>query len=166
MKKLLSLTLLFITTHSFSQTDHNGNPVFNSVSTTEENIKDFQLISHYYTLKTNIKNKYSSVYISDNPTLDEIESAAINLPSDFFLITKNQAMLNMVLIQNLPNRYYFVIKTSTGKQTQFPCSINGDISENRANEIIKENFEPISKIKGNKLYFNNHKLTIISDKEI
>lgn len=166
MNKILTLIFLLIATNCFSQTDDNGNPVFNSVTTKEETIKDFQLSSNYYTLKTNIENKNSSVYISDSPTLKEIENASVNLPSDFFLITKNQGMLNLVMLQNYPKRQFFVINPETGKQNQYPCSIKGDITENRANEIIKEKYDPKAKIKGNKLIFNNNKLTIISTEEI
>ena len=129
-------------------------------------VKDFQFISNYYTLKTNIENKNSSVYISDNPTLEDIENASLKLPSDFFLITKSQGMLNLVLLQNFPTRQFFVINPETGKQNQFPCSIKGDITENRAKEIIKENYDAKAKIKGNKLVFNNKKFTIISTEEI
>lgn len=166
MNKIFTFLFLIITSQVLSQTDYNGNPVFNSISTNEETIEDFQLISNYYTLINNIENKNSSVYISNKPTLDEIENAAINLPSDFFIITKEQKTLNMVLILNKPTRQFFVINPTTGKQKQFPCTIKGDITENRANEIIKEKFDPISKIKGSNLYFNNKKLAIISNKKI
>lgn len=166
MTKILAIVLLFIAIQGIAQTDKNGNPVFNSVSTNEETIKDFKLISNYYTLKNNIENKTSSVYISGNPTLAEIENAAINLPSDFFLITKNQAIISMVMIQNIPTRQFLVINPMTGLQKQFTCSLKGDITENRANEIIKEGFDPAAKIKGDKLYFNNKKLTIIENQEI
>lgn len=166
MNKGLTLIFLLFATTIFSQTDKNGNPVFNSISTREETINDFQLISNYYTLKTNIENKNSSVYISDNPTLQEIENASLKLPSDFFLITKKQGMLNLVLLQNYPTRQFFVINPETGKESEYPCSIKGEITENRANEIIKENYDKKAKIKGNKLIFNNKKFTIISTKEI
>lgn len=166
MTKILGIALLFIAIQGIAQTDKNGNPVFNSVSTNEETIKDFKLISNYYTLKNNIENKSSSVYISGNPTLAEIENAAINLPSDFFLVTKNQAIISMVMIQNIPTRQFLVINPITGLQKQFNCSLKGDITENRANEIIKEGFDPAAKIKGDKLYFNNKKLTIIENQEI
>lgn len=166
MNKILTLIFILIATTSFSQTDKNGNPVFNSITTKEEMVKDFQFISNYYTLKTNIENKNSSVYISDNPTLEDIENASLKLPSDFFLITKSQGMLNLVLLQNFPTRQFFVINPETGKQNQFPCSIKGDITENRAKEIIKENYDAKAKIKGNKLVFNNKKFTIISTEEI
>src|SRR5687767_6929437 len=104
MKILLSVFLFFLATISYSQTDHNGNPVFNSVSKSEETIDDFKIISSYYTLKSNIENKSSSVYISDNPTLNEISNAATNLPSDFFLIMKGQNLVNLVIIINEPSR--------------------------------------------------------------
>ena len=166
MNKILTLIFLLIATNCFSQTDDNGNPIFNSVTTKEETIKDFQLSSNYYTLKTNIENKNSSVYISDSPTLKEIENASVNLPSDFFLIKKKQGMLNLVMLQNYPQRQFFVINPETGKQNQYLCSIKGDITENRANEIIKEKYDPKAKIKDNKLTFNNNKLTIISTEKI
>jgi len=153
-------------TQCFGQTKNNGNPVFNSVTTNEETIKDFQFLSNYYTLKNNIENKGSAVYISSTPTLDEIEKAAIDLPSDFFAIMKKGTLLNMIMIRNNPTRQYFVVNPNTGKQEEFPCSIRGDITENRANEIIRENYDPEAKIKGDKLFFNNKKLKIISNAEI
>jgi hypothetical protein len=149
MKKILTVLLLFVATQTFSQTDHNGNPVFNSVTTSEDTLKDFQFISNYYTLKNNIDN-----------------NAAISLPSDFFLITNGQNIINMVMIINQPSRKFIVINPTTGKQSEFDCSIKGDITENRATEIIKENYDPKAKVNGSKLYFNGKKLKIISNQEI
>ena len=166
MNKFFNFLFLLLSIQALSQTDQNGNPVFNSVSTNEEKIKDFQFLSNYYTLKNNIENKGSIVYISKHPTLDQIENAAINLPSDFFVIIKKQSVLNMILIRNSPARHYFVLNPTTGKQEEFPCSIHGDITENRANEIIKENYDPKAKIEEGKLFFNNKNLKIISNIEI
>jgi hypothetical protein len=166
MKKILTLFLLLIGTQSFSQTDNNGNPVFNSISTNEDSIKDFKFISNYYTLKNNIDNKGSSVFISANPTLSEISNAATSLPSDFFLVTKGQNILNMIMIVHQPSRKFVVINPTSGKQIEFDCSLRGDITENRANEIIKESYDPQAKIDGNKLYFNDKKLSIVSNSKI
>lgn len=166
MNKILTIIFLLIAAKSLSQKDKNGNPVFNSVTIREEKIKDFQLSSNYYLLKTNIENRNSSVYISNNPTLNEIENAAVNLPSDFFIITQNQKILNLIILQNYPKRQFFVVNPETGTQNQYACSIKGDITENRANEIINEKYDPQAKIEGNELIFNNTKLTIISTEEI
>jgi len=166
MKQILPLFSFLFAAHCFSQTDPQGNPIFNSVTIKEETIKDFTFLSNYYTLTNNIENKISYVYISEKPNLDEIEDAAINLPSDFFVIMKKQAVLNLIMLRNIPTRQYFVVNPTTGKQRQFPCSIIGDITENRANEILKENYHRKTKIKGNILFFNNKKFTIISSDEI
>jgi hypothetical protein len=161
MTKILTSLLLLIATQCLSQKDHNGNPVFNSISLNEDTLKDFNLLENYYTLKNNIENKNSSVYISKRPTLNEIENAAVNLPSDFYIVSTKQATLNLIMILNKPYRQYFVVNPTTRKQLQFSCSIDGDITENRANEIIKEKYDSKANINGNKLFFNNKTLTII-----
>lgn len=166
MKKIITIFLLLISLQIFAQKDNNGNPIFNSVSTNEETVEDFQLISNYYTLKNNIENKNSSVYISEKPNLDQIENFAIDLPSDFFVILKNQKVLNLVIVVNKPKRQFIVINPKSGNQEQFACPIIGDITENRANEILKEKFDPKAKIVNNKFHFNNKDLSIITNKEI
>jgi hypothetical protein len=166
MTKILTFILLLSTTQVFSQTDAHGNPVFNSVTLREDTIENFHLLSNYYTLKNNIDNKNSAVYISDKPLLNEVGNAAINLPSDFFVIMKNQHVVNLILIRNNPSREYLVINPATGQRKKIVCKIKGDISENRANEIISEGYDPEAKIKGGKLYFNHRKLTIAFNKDV
>ncbi len=46
-----------------AQTDPNGNPVFNSITTGEQSFKDCLLISNYYTLDNNVANASSSLGI-------------------------------------------------------------------------------------------------------
>lgn len=166
MRKLLTVLLLLLASQAFSQIDKNGNPVFNSVTTDEETINDFHLISNYYTLKNNIADKTSSVFISDSPTLDQIEQAATDLPSDFFVIRKDSAVMNMIMLRTKPAREYFVINMATGKDQQFPCTLAGDITENRAREIVEERYDQKAKIKGHHLFFNGKKLRIISNADI
>lgn len=151
---------------SFGQNDKNGNPVFNSVSTREKYFESFLLISNYYTLKNNIENKQSSVFISENPTLDEIEDAAVKLPSDFFIMTKKSKMITMVLLQTYPQREYIIIVKSTNQQTSAPCKLQGDITENRAKELIKERYDSSASIENSVLTFNNKKFLIIAEKQI
>jgi len=150
----------------FGQTDNKGNPVFNSVSTSENSVGDFMLISNYYTLNNNIENRLSSVFVSENPTLDQIEMAAVNLPSDFFILTKKSKMVVMILLQNLPQREFMTIEMSNNRQKTFVCKLKGDITENRANEIMKENYDPSAKIEKNVLTFNGKNFEIISNKDI
>jgi hypothetical protein len=167
MKKITIIILtIFSIEQVFAQTDKNGNPVFNSVSTYEKVIDNFLLISNYYTLSNNIENKQSSVFISEKPTLDQIEKAAINLPSDFFILTKESKMVVMVLLQNDPKREFMTITMATKKQFTFPCKLTGDITENRAKEIIKENYDMTATIENGKLKFNGKEFVIISNQTI
>jgi len=165
MKQFFTIILLFISFWSFGQTDNNGNPVFNSVTIQTETINDYHLLSNYYTLKNNIENKNSSVYIAPQPTLKQVERAATSLPSDFFIIEKYGAVIALVLIRDMSSREFFVIDPATGKQKIYPCSLKGDISENRANEIIKEHYVTTARIDGGKLLFNKKEFRIISSSE-
>ena len=166
MRKLLTAILIILSTNSFAQIDANGNPVFNSITVKEEVVKNYTLSSNYYTLSNNISNKNSSVFISKKPSLDEIENAAINLPSDFFIIMNGRSMSNMIMLMNYPSRKLVVYNVSNGKQTEFDCKLKGDITENRANEIVKEQYDSKAKIESGVLTFNSKKLNIISNDSI
>ena len=150
----------------FGQTDNNGNPVFNSISTGEKTIDDFRLISNYYTLTNNIENKLSSVYISDNPSLEQIENAATKLQSDFFILTKQSKMVAMIVLLNDPNREFMVVIMSKNKQLNFPCNLEGDITENRANELINEKYDSTAIIENGILKFNQKNFQIIRNDDI
>jgi hypothetical protein len=166
MKNIITIFAILIFGTIYSQTDQNGNPVFNSIITSEQVFDEYDLVSNYYTLENNIENKNSSVYISENPTLDKVEKFATELPSDFFLITKNQQMLNMILIISKPKMTFVVMDMATNKQSEYNFKLRGDITENRANEIIKINYDTDAEIKRGKLYFNNKKFRIISNADI
>src|SRR3954470_1199743 len=109
MKQVIALLFAISIYHNIhAQAKQSPKPQFFSVVTLEEPVGDYQLISNYYPLKDNIDNKASVVYVSDTPTLDEIEKAAINLPSDFFIVSRNKVGQNKVMLINKPVRNYFV----------------------------------------------------------
>ncbi|UUV20754.1 hypothetical protein [Paenimyroides aestuarii] len=169
MKKITTIIFTILTFglgQTFGQTDKNGNPVFNSVSNNEKSFDDFLILSNYYTLKNNIENKQSSVFVSENPTLDQVEKAAVNLPSDFFILTKESKMVVMVMLQNSPKRQFMTIEMLTNQQSTFACNLVGDITENRANEIIEEKYDTTATIDNGKLKFNGKEFKIISSQEI
>ncbi|MCD1118286.1 hypothetical protein [Chryseobacterium turcicum] len=166
MNKIITLFISLLSLNLFSQTDKNGNPVFNSLTLSEEKVNDYVLNSNYYTLANNISNKNSSVFITEQPSLDEIELAATKLPSDFFLVVKNLSPVKMIMLAEKSEMVFFVIDPATGANEVFPADIKGDITENRAKEIIEQKFDKRAKIDGNILFFNNKNLSIISTKEI
>ncbi|WP_107038716.1 hypothetical protein [Brumimicrobium mesophilum] len=167
MKKIIALLFTIILfTNALGQTDKNGNPIFNSVSKNEISVGNSLLIGNYYTLKNNIENKLSSVFVDENPSLNQIELAATNLPSEFFILTKESHMVVMIVLQHSPERNFMVMEMKTNKQSVYPCNLEGDITEYRANEIIDNKYDSTSTIKNNKLLFNEKELEIISNKEI
>ncbi len=166
MKQSLPILLLFFVLNSFAQNEKAVKLTFNSVVTLEEPMNELQLISHYYPLKSNIENKYSLAYVSDTPTLKQIENAAINKPSDFFVIRKNNAVISAITLVNKPVRNYYVVNPQTGDQNEFDCNLTGDITENRANEIVNEKYDSAAIIINDSLYFNGKAFSIISTKNI
>lgn len=160
--KYLTIFLLLITVGQVhSQLDKNGNPVFNSITTAEEELNGFKLISNYYTLENNIDNIKSSVYVSEKPSLEEREKFATDLPSDFFLISKEQGISNLILLQTVPKNQFLVVKIKVKEEVVFSTKLKGEITENRANELIKGGFDPNGRIENGKLYFNNKNFKII-----
>ena len=167
MRKITIFILtILIAGQLFSQTDKNGNPVFNSVSTGIKSFDKFILTYNYYTLKNNIDNRQSSVFISEKPTLSQIEDASQKLTSDFFIVSKRSNLVGMILLRNEPKREFMVIILSENKQSTYPCNLKGDSTENRAKELIKGNYDPNAKIENKILTFNNKKLQIIADSDI
>lgn len=146
---------------AFSQTSSKANLTFNSVITSKQAYPNFGLISNYYTLSNNIDNPQSAVYIADSPTLDQIEEAALFLPSDYFIVSRGQHMLSLLMFQNDPINAFVAIELTSERQALHPNKLKGTITENRANEIIKEQFDPAAKIENGFLYFNNKEFRII-----
>lgn len=154
--------LLFVT--GFSQTDKNGNPIVNSITTGQDTVGDMQLIANYYTLKNNIDNKHTAAFIAKRPTLDDIITAATTLPSDFFILTKNAVVLNLIMVR--PSGSILAVDPSSKKSTEYSNTFNGIITQNRANEIIVNKYDANASIKDSVLFFNNQRLNIITNQQI
>ena len=149
MKKITIIILTILTIgQTFAQTDKNGNPVFNSVSTAEKSIDNFVLISNYYTLKNNIENTQSSVFISEKPTLDQIEKASINLASDFFIMTKESKMVVMVMADVIMGIVGNIVSGQvTGDTSKLLSDRIGKIMQDRQSLSINRTDTSISKSK-------------------
>jgi hypothetical protein len=143
MKKWnLLLFTVFTLTNVFGQTDKNGNPIFNSDLISEEKFDNFELTSSYYNIKENISNRKSSVYVSDNPTLDDYIKFSRDLPATFFIAHKGQTVICMImLLQKNDNGKttlsYNIVNPNTKKSIQVPCNVWGEINEKRADELLK-----------------------------
>lgn len=166
------LFLLLFISSTYAQIDRNGNPVFNSISLEEQKVHDFTVSANYYTLKNNLENQQSSVFVSTKPTLDQILKAATTLPANFYILSKDKRMQYMVLL--LPSQEgnkaysFLLLNPTTGEKQALPTKLKGDITESRANELLTNNYDQKAQLdkSGKFLLFNNTSLTIIQKEEI
>lgn len=152
MKKLLITILLFSTINVCSgQLDKNGNPIFNSIKLKTQQLEDYSLSIHYYTIANNIDNPKSSVFVSEKPTKEEYLKFSRDLPSYAFIIHKDEKVMKMfTLIQTNENSStilkYKVFDPSTEKTEEFDCGAWGEIAEIRVKELQEINIDPNSKV--------------------
>lgn len=160
--------VFFTSSNLYSQIDKNGNPIFNSEKIENFNLDNYDFISSYYTIKNNINNKQSSVFISETPSLDDYVNFSTKLPSYYFMIVDKgnvQAMM-MLIPKNEDNSFFYnIVIPSKNQNFQIPSNLNGQITENRAKELINIKNNDF-KIINNVLNFNNKKFQILLYKDV
>ena len=166
MKHILSIVVGLLALTCSGQTDNNGKPVFNSIPIGEDSVGGCKILANYYTLHNNIDNKTTSVYLSDKPSLDEVARAATNLPSDNFILVRDNQIVRLILVNNYPDKWILVSAADGSGSKQYRNPLKGDIPENRANELIKAGYDPSATISDGKLHFNGKKYTITPNREI
>jgi len=152
MKKfILYILTTFAVTNLCGQIDSKGNPVFNSVVISEEKYKSFELTSSYYTIKENIADKNSSVYLNDKPTKKDYIKFARQYPANYFIIHNGSTVIVGIIV--LPkikgsetSFIYNIVNPAKGRKIEVPCNVWGEISENRAEELIKLKIDTTSTI--------------------
>lgn len=142
-----------------AQIDSHGNPMFNSIFIVEDTLANCTLLSSYYTIGDNINNPESSVFVSENPSNEEIIKFARSLPAYFFMTLKSDTVLYGITcsceIVDKKSRYSFLIlEFSTNKSWQIFSETKGDIPELRAAELLQIRKEDSKELKiGNKNLF-------------
>ncbi|WP_223606480.1 hypothetical protein [Chryseobacterium sp. OSA05B] len=171
MKKQLFIFIfsIFVTgSNLYAQLDKNGNPIFNSEKIENFTLENVEIISSYYTIKNNIDNKQSSVFINENPTSDNYWSFSSKLPSYYFMIVDKgnvKGMLMLIPKSEDDSFFYNVVIPSKNESFQIPSKLKGKITENRAKELvnIKKNN---AIIKNDVLKFNNKDFQILKYNDV
>lgn len=132
-----------------AQVDGNGNPVFNSIQLSTEQLGEFELSFNYYTIQDNIDNFQSSVFVSETPSLDDYIGFARNLPSYFFMLNRGPDVVFMIMLNQKVNGHetlfsYTVLDPATMKVVDLPCNVSGEVTEVRAEEMLKNKYDPAS----------------------
>lgn len=147
MKKQLFIIIFsffLVSSNLHAQLDKNGNPIFNSEKIENFTLENVDIISSYYTIKDNIDNKQSSVFINENPTSDDYWNFSSKLPSYYFMIADKgnvKGMLMLIPKNEDDSFFYNVVIPSKNESFQIPSKLKGKITENRAKELatIKKN---------------------------
>ncbi len=138
----------------------------NSIQLREIKINNFTLVFNYYTLQNSINSAQSSVFLDSHPTAEQAMIAAINLPSDFVVIRDSQSVVAIIVLVNKPKREFLIIDPIRQSQYAVPCSLTGDITENRVTELLKHEFESKSYRRNLEYFIQGRRLKIISNKSI
>lgn len=144
-----------------AQTHRNNNGIFNSVTLETDTFAGYELTYNYYPLQDNIDSRASSVFIAEKPTLDQIEAATVKLPAHFFVLSKNGVALSMVVLTEDPKRQYLLVDLNTGEPRASPCTLTGDLPEERVSELLDLGWDPAAKRDGNNFYFNGKTFSIL-----
>jgi hypothetical protein len=166
MKSLLILLFLFVSYNLLSQIDKNGNPVVKSITVGEIHQPGFKLSVNYYTLINNINNPNSAVFISKSPSNEEIEKAALEMFSYFYLLILNQEVIYGITYTIYPKSTLIVINPKNNESRKFEVNLNGQIVEDRATEIVSGKLSCGAMISNGQLYFNDNKFKIIKREEV
>lgn len=152
----------------YSQSDKNGNPIFNSEKLGNFSFENIEIISSYYTIKNNIDNKQSSVFVNENPTLDDYWSFSSKLPSYYFMVFDKgdiKGMLMLIPKNEDDSFFYNIVIPNKNENFQIPSKLKGKITENRAQELV--NFRKTKAVINNDvLKFNSQDFQILKYNDV
>ncbi len=148
MKIFIVLIFCFTFSMVFSQTDRNGNPVFNSEVISEEEYGMDDVTAMYYLIDNNIDNRKSSVYVTDDPSLKEYIKFATTLPSYGFMISTDRVIKYMAMVGPSKDGEVTIVVMNTKGQAVKETTVNlkGTITEGRAKELIEIEADKSAKI--------------------
>ena len=148
MKKqiLFLLLLCSISRNGIAQVDSLAKPVFHSIVLKVDTLNDCIVYTNYYTIRNNIDNKNSAVYVTANPSLDELINFACTKPSYSFLVLANHTIANMIVMEPRVDAkhmtYTYVITNSnSGKKAEIVSKTIGAISELRSAELLRNAYD-------------------------
>ena len=135
-----------LTATSIAQIDQHGNPVFHSVPLSDDTTSTCIISANYYTIKNNIDNKNSSVYVNDKPSLEELIEFARTKPSYFFLVHRDKVVSHLIMVnsrvEGKKSRYSFLIMNpKTNNQVEIPAHTLGDVTEGRSYELVHNMYD-------------------------
>lgn len=107
----------------------------------ELTLTNCSVAAYYYTIASNIENRGSAQFVSDNPTPEQVKQFAVSTPVFFFIIHTNRVVSNLVKLEQMPSapagkRFAFgVIGDPKKRGYLVPMPYTQTIADMRAAEI-------------------------------
>ncbi len=171
---ILSLCLL-ISQITIGQVDKDGRPVQFTDQIDSSIYDNFILTVDYLSIKDNQDNEKSALHFWDNPTNENYLEWAKSMTSYEFTAYRDgdfymKINLSQTSLDDEKKYVYSLVKPGLGLYDKIPCSINGDITEHRAEELIVNNYDIKALIEKKEsseyLFFNGKELIILSYNDI
>lgn len=176
MKHKIILFLCVLTSQfTFGQVDKDGRPIQFTDQIDSSEYDNFLLIVDYLSIKDNQDNEKSALHFWDNPTNENYLEWAKSMTSYEFTAYRNgdfymKINLSQTTIDNEEKYVYSLVKPGLGLYDKKSCSIKGEITEHRAEELIENNYDSTASLgkKENSEYitFNGKELLILSYNDI
>ena len=157
-----------------SHVDQNGNPVFNSVPIADTTANGFTVVANYYTVGENIDEPTSSVFMAEQPSLDEYARFVTGTPSYFFIVAVgNEAKAMLSLFQDGesgPFRFFVLDLSGDGPEFvptsyTFEPSNFAVMTEVRMVELLQRGVDPaanpVSSDDGTRVIFNQKLYNVV-----
>jgi hypothetical protein len=167
MKNVIFILLVFLKLSAGAQTKR-ATQVF-TVEIMTEQVDSFLLGAYYIPLERNIKSDSSEFFVSKNPTKDELLKATVKVPSENFAVsTLTYATYQLSINREGKGLVVTAENIYNHRKTNYPLNIKGDISENRALEIIQNKLggEPELSKKKDKLKFYGKSFSVYSHNDL
>jgi len=165
MKAFLFLFVFFCAiTASAQQTGPTGYYTYEKLTF---EYSGYSVSDHYISLDKNINNAASSYYVSKKPQLPEIIQAALTMPSDSFTVAKGPDLLYTIKFTPDAGGQFLVRNVKTGASRTVKCDCPGQISANRAIEIVSNSYQKSgASLVNDVLTFNKRTYPVISNAKI
>jgi hypothetical protein len=164
MKRTLTVLALLLCLSGLAQKNADLVPGFKPMEEDSISIKGYKLTAAYYSIADNLSHKNSAA--TEKPTMAQVTLLMKFEQGDCYLLSKKEDVLKIILIQDYPQKQFLVMTPGDMKFTSFPNPLPGEISENRANDVVKTGVDPNARIRDGKLSFNNKEYSIVANSTI
>ena len=120
--------------------DSHGNPIFHSIPIRDTVFGQWSVDVAYYTIKGNINNRNTSVFVSDTPSIAQLWEFALDKPSYNFIIHKNRVVswLALLAVEKVEGKHKWTwfVTDDKGNGRRVATGLHAGLSQHRYLEML------------------------------